>query len=104
ADAGPGTGADGIAPAGPVAGPRPSWEAYAARLREAVRGKPDATLAELKARLGLAVAPSTLWRAGAALGLTVKKQSPRRPHRTGPMSPPSGRRGGPRRRPSTRRS
>jgi transposase len=64
-------------------GPRPSWEGYADRLREAVRQAPDATLAELKARLGLAVALSTLWRAVAALGLTVKKKSPARPSRTG---------------------
>jgi transposase len=84
------------------AGPRPSWEAYADRLREAVRREPDATLAELKARLGLAVALSTLWRAVAALGLTVKKKSPGRPSRAGPTSPRSATPGGPRRRPSTR--
>src|SRR3954471_19237002 len=54
-------------------GPRPSWEGYADRLREAVRQAPDLTLAELKARLGLPAALSTLWRAVAALGLTVKK-------------------------------
>ena len=63
-------------------GPRPSWDAYAEQLGQAVAGDPDATLAELRARLGLAVALSTLWRAVAALGLTVKKKSPGRPSRT----------------------
>jgi transposase len=64
-------------------GPRPSWEGYAERLREAVRQTPDATLAELKARLALTAALSTLWRAVAALGLTVKKKSRGRPSKTG---------------------
>src|SRR5262245_19913052 len=55
-------------------GPRPSWQAYAERLRDAIRQTPDATLAELRDRLGLTVALSTLWRAVAALGLSVKKK------------------------------
>lgn len=63
-------------------GPRPSWDAYADRLRQAVAADPDATLAELKARLGLTVALSTLWRAAAALGLTFKKSRSGRPSRT----------------------
>ena len=54
-------------------GRRPSWDGYGERLAEAVRQQPDATLEELKARLALAVALSTLWRACAALGLSVKK-------------------------------
>jgi transposase len=58
-------------------GPKPSWEAYADRLRQAIADDPDATLAELKARLALSVALSTLWRAVAALGLTVKKNGSR---------------------------
>jgi transposase len=73
-----------VAPRQGRAGPRPSWDAYAGRLLEEVRRTPDATLAELRARLGLAVALSALWRACAALGLTVKKKSPGRPSRTGP--------------------
>ncbi|MFO0852435.1 MAG: hypothetical protein U0871_28325 [Gemmataceae bacterium] len=36
------------------------------------RRRPDATLAELKARLDLAVSLATLWRAIARLGLTLK--------------------------------
>jgi transposase len=92
------------APRAGRAGPKPSWGAYADRLRGAVRQAPDATLAELKARLGLAVALSTLWRAGAALGLTVKEKSPGRLSRTGPTSARRVTPGGPRRRGSTRRS
>ena len=65
-------------------GPRPSWGAYAGRLGEAVARTPDATLEELRDELGLAVALSTLWRACAALGLSVKKKSSGRPSGTGP--------------------
>jgi transposase len=63
------------------AGPRPSWDAYADHLRRAIAADPDATLKELKARLGLTAALSTLWRAVAALGLTLKKSRPMRPSR-----------------------
>jgi transposase len=65
-------------------GPRPSWHAYAEPLRGAVERQPDATLAELRDRLGLACALSTLWRATAALGLTVKKKSSGPRSRTAP--------------------
>jgi transposase len=56
-------------------GPLPSWQAqgYADALRQAFADTPDATLQEVKQRLGLAVALSTLWRACAALGLSLKK-------------------------------
>jgi transposase len=57
-----------------AAGPKPSWGAYADRLRQAIRDQPDATLEELRDQLGLTVALSTLWRAIAALGLSVKKK------------------------------
>jgi transposase len=90
------------APRAGRAGPKPSWEAYADRLRAAVRQAPDATLGELKAQLGLAVALSTLWRACAALGLSVKKKSPGRPNRIAPTSARGATPGGPRRRASTR--
>jgi transposase len=65
-------------------GPRPSWEAYSQQLLAAVAQTPDATLAELRDRLGLCVALSTLWRACTALGLSLKKKSAGRPSRTGP--------------------
>jgi transposase len=49
-----------IAPRPSNPGPKPSWHAYADHLREAIRQTPDATLAELRDRLHLAVALSTL--------------------------------------------
>jgi transposase len=61
----------------------PLWRTDGDRIRRAIRETPDATLAELKARLGLAVHLATLWRAIAALGLTLKKKSSGRPSRTG---------------------
>jgi transposase len=61
----------------------PALAADADRIRAAVRSTPDATLAELKAGLGLAVSLATLWRAVHALGLTVKKKRSGRPNRTG---------------------
>jgi transposase len=73
-----------VAPRVPATGPEPSWHAYADRLRQAVGEAPDATLEELRDRLGLAVALSTLWRAVAALGLSVKKKSSARRSKTGP--------------------
>ena len=65
-------------------GPVPLSVTHGEPIRQAVRDQPDATLAELRARLGLAVALSTLWAAVAALGLRLKKKSPGRPSRTGP--------------------
>ncbi len=73
-----------VAPRAAATGRKPSWPAYAERLRQAIAAAPDATLAELRDRLGLAVALSTLWRAVAALGLSVKKKSRGRRSRTGP--------------------
>jgi transposase len=63
-----------VAPRVPTPGPAPSWDAYAEKLREAIRQTPDATLEELRGRLQLTAALSTLWRAVAALGLSVKKK------------------------------
>jgi transposase len=72
-----------VAPRTTRPGPKPSWQGYADRLREAVRRTPDATLEELRGQLHLTVAVSTLWRACAALGLSVKKKSSGRPSRAG---------------------
>lgn len=63
----------------------PGWVAHADRIRGQVRATPDATLAELRAALGLRVGLATLWRALKALRLTLKKS-------------PAGRRAGPPRR------
>jgi transposase len=53
-------------------------------IRQAVKAAPDATLAELRRALGLAVALSTLWAAVTALGLRLKKKRRVPPSRTGP--------------------
>jgi transposase len=55
-------------------GPEPSWAEHAERIARAVRERPDDTLEEHRLRLGLGLSTSTLWRAIAALGLTVKKK------------------------------
>jgi transposase len=65
-------------------GRRPGYEVYGDRLRQAIAAQPDATLAELKQRLGLTVALSTLWLAVKALGLSFKKKSCVPRSRTGP--------------------
>ncbi len=90
-----------VAPRRAVPGPKPSWHAYAGRLRQAIQQTPDATLAELRQRLQLTVALSTLWRAVAALGLSVKKKSRGPRSRTGPTSPSREGDGGPSSRAST---
>ena len=56
-------------------GPEPSWAAHADRIAQSVRERPDGTLEEHRARLGLGLSTSTVWRALKALGLTVKKKS-----------------------------
>jgi transposase len=60
----------------------PKLAAHAGKIRELVAATPDLTLAELRDRLGVAVALATLWAAVAELGLTVKKKSSERPSRT----------------------
>jgi transposase len=56
-----------VAPRVSRPGPKPSWDGYADRLRDAVRRTPDATLEELRSQLGL----------------SVKKKSSGPPSRTG---------------------
>src|SRR3954469_12221443 len=65
-----------VAPRPQRHGPEPSWlaQGYADGLRAAYAAPPDATLEEVKGRLRLAVAISTLWRACAAMGLSFKKK------------------------------
>ena len=72
------------------------------RLAVLVTEQPDATLAELRDRLGAAVHRSTVARALARLDLTVKKKSRRRPSRAARTSGTSGRPSGAGRRASTR--
>jgi transposase len=63
-----------VAPRRGRTGPVSLAATHAGPIRQAVADAPDATLAELRQRLALAVALSTLWRALAALGLTLKKK------------------------------
>jgi transposase len=60
----------------------PKLDRHAGRIRELIATTPDLTLAELRDKLGVAVALATLWAAVARLGLTVKKKSSARPSRT----------------------
>ena len=54
----------------------PKWLAYQDRLRQLVEEQPDATLEELRTRLGKVVSIQTLSRALRALQLTFKKSTP----------------------------
>jgi transposase len=69
---------------------RPTLDAHHDRLRALIAEDPDATLAELRDRLGVAIGLTSLWEAVRRLGLTVKKKSSAPPSKTGPMSRPSG--------------
>lgn len=64
------------------------------RLGPYTQEHPDATLAEIKADLGLTVSISTVDRWLKKLGLSFKKSLSTRPSRTGPTSPRRVRRGG----------
>ena len=83
-----------IVPRTATPGPPPTLAPHADRLRELVRATPGLSAAEYRDRLGVEAAPVTVWRALRRLGLTFKKSPSGRPSRTGPTSPPSGRRGG----------
>ena len=56
----------------------PILEPYLPQLAALIAAQPDATLAELRAALGVSVGLSTVWRAVRDLGLTVKKSPARR--------------------------
>ena len=63
------------------------------RLAELVKEQPDATLKELRERLGVQCAESAICTALKKLGLSFKKRRSMRPSRTGPMSHRNARRG-----------
>jgi transposase len=63
------------------------------RLAELVKAQPDATLVELRDRLGVSVTPWAICKALRELGLTYKKSRSAPPNRTAPTSPRSGRSG-----------
>lgn len=77
-------------------GPKPTLGPHADRLRELVRAAPGLSAQEYRDRLGVAVAPVTVWRALRRLGLTHKKSVSGRPSRTARTCRPSARRGEPR--------
>jgi len=58
-------------------GPRPKLAEHATRIAELVRESPDATLAELRQKLGLDVSLVTIWRVLKKLGLVLKKSPAR---------------------------
>jgi len=68
-----------------------------ARLAELVKEQPDATLKELREKLGIVCAESAVCMALKRLGLSFKKRRSTRPSRTGRTWPSVGRRGSPRR-------
>ncbi len=58
-------------------GPKPKLAAHENRLRELIDAVPDATLEEIRQKLGLGVSITTLWRALRDLGVTFKKSAQR---------------------------
>lgn len=54
-------------------GPKPKLKPHEDKLRSLIKAQPDATLEELRERLGVDVELSTLWHAINRLGLSVKK-------------------------------
>lgn len=64
-----------IAPRRGKTGPKPKLAAHLDQLLELVQQQPDATLSELRERLGVPVSLATVWLALKKLGLTLKKSS-----------------------------
>lgn len=84
-----------LAPRATPRGRKPRLAAHAGAIRELVGRQPDLTPAEVRDRLGLAVAPLTVWRMLRRLGLTFKKSRSGPPNRAARTSlPPAS--GGPR--------
>ena len=73
-----------IAPRPPSPGRPVALAPHDARVRELVRDDPDATLAELRAQLGVRVSISALAEYLRRIELWFKKKSSGRPSRTGP--------------------
>ncbi len=58
-------------------GPKPKLKAYEDKLRALIKAQSDATLEELRERLGVDVQLSTLWYTIDRLGLSIKKNCAR---------------------------
>ncbi len=76
------------------ASPPPKWLPYSESIQQLIAQRPDATLAELKAELGLPFSLQTLWRALQELRFTFKKKSSALRSKTGRTSRRGGRSGG----------
>lgn len=72
-----------IEPLTATPGPKPTLAPHAGRLRDLVQAEPDRSAEEYRDRLGVDVAPVTVWRMLRRLGLTHKKSRSTRPSRTG---------------------
>jgi transposase len=84
-----------LAPSTGRRGPHPALADHTDRLRQLNAERPDLTPAEIRDRLGVSVAPLTVWRMLRRLGLTFKKSPSGRPSgtaRTSPTPAGSGRR------------
>jgi transposase len=64
-----------IAPRRGKTGPKPKLAGHLDQLLELVQQQPDATLSELRERLGVPVSLATVWWTLKKLGLTLKKSS-----------------------------
>lgn len=62
-----------IAPQRGRSGPRPKLTDHTERLLELIEEQPDASLRELRDRLGVSVSIGTIWNTLRALGVTFKK-------------------------------
>ena len=62
-----------IAPRRGKGGPKPKLAGHTERLLELVEEQPDASLRELRDRLGVQVSIGTIWNTLKALGVTFKK-------------------------------
>lgn len=67
----------GISPRRGRGGPKPKLAEHADRLLQLVEEQPDASLAELRDRLGVAVGITTVWSMLKRLGVTFKKGAAR---------------------------
>lgn len=66
-----------IAPREGKPGPKPRLAEHAEKLTQLARDNPDATLEELKQKLGGAASVTSLWRMLKKLGITLKKSPAR---------------------------
>jgi transposase len=67
-----------IAPRRGKTGPKPKLAEHAERLLQIVDDQPDASLGEIRERLGVAVGVTTVWSALRRLGVTFKQGAARR--------------------------